>query len=142
MYTVIGMEIVDSEEIKEEINKNSLFKVEVDMTKATKREDVLAYKLKINIDELKKIIDKSEDYKKEETKNLNEDELFDIYMDLSEKLTKDLEKLMPQYTIMKSRSYKLDLSENCIKTVIVVSHADLGLIKLTDVLKRSLSQVD
>ena len=120
MYTIIGMEVVDSEEIKTSINESSVFEVETDMTKATKREDVLAYK----------------------QKSKDEEELFEIYMNTTEKLTLSLEKIMPKYTIMKYRSYKFDLSENCVKTVVAISHTDLGLIKLTDVLKRLLSQVD
>ena len=63
-------------------------------------------------------------------------------MNNNEKLALRLEKIMPKYTIMKCRSYKFDLSENCVKTVVAISHTDLGLIKLSDVLKRLLSQVD
>lgn len=142
MYTIIGMEVVDSEEIKTSINENSVFEVETDMTKATKREDVLAYKLKVNIEELDKILNKEENLENNEQKSKDEEELFEIYMNTTEKLTLSLEKIMPKYTIMKYRSYKFDLSENCVKTVIAISHTDLGLIKLTDVLKRLLSQVD
>lgn len=142
MYTIIGMEVVDSEEIKTSINENSVFEVESDMTKATKREDVLAYKLKVNIEELDKILNKEENLENNEQKSKDEEELFEIYMNTTEKLTLSLEKIMPKYTIMKYRSYKFDLSENCVKTVVAISHTDLGLIKLTDVLKRLLSQVD
>lgn len=142
MYTIIGMEVVDSEEIKSSINENSIFEVETDMTKATKREDVLAYKLKVNIEELDKILNKEENVENNVQKSKNEEELFEIYMNTTEKLALSLEKIMPKYTIMKCRSYKFDLSENCIKIVIAISHTDLGLIKLTDVLKRLLSQVD
>ncbi|MBU5308664.1 hypothetical protein KQI18_12835 [Clostridioides mangenotii] len=142
MYTIIGMEVVDSEEIKTSINENSVFEVETDMTKATKREDVLAYKLKVNIEELDKILNKEENLENNEQKSKDEEELFEIYMNTTEKLTLSLEKIMPKYTIMKYRSYKFDLSENCVKTVLAISHTDLGLIKLTDVLKRLLSQVD
>jgi len=136
------MEVVDSEEIKTSINENSVFEVETDMTKATKREDVLAYKLKVNIEELDKILNKEENLENNEQKSKDEEELFEIYMNTTEKLTLSLEKIMPKYTIMKYRSYKFDLSENCVKAVVAISHTDLGLIKLTDVLKRLLSQVD
>lgn len=142
MYTIIGMEVVDSEEIKSSINENSIFEVETDMTKATKREDVLAYKLKVNIEELDKILNTEENVENNVQKSKNEEELFEIYMNTTEKLALSLEKIMPKYTIMKCRSYKFDLSENCVKIVIAISHTDLGLIKLTDVLKRLLSQVD
>ncbi len=115
MYTIIGMEVVDSEEIKSSINENSIFEVETDMTKATKREDVLAYKLKVNIEELDKILNKEENVENNVQKSKNEEELFEIYMNTTEKLALSLEKIMPKYTIMKCRSYKFDLSENCVK---------------------------
>ncbi|GAA0233654.1 hypothetical protein [Metaclostridioides mangenotii] len=142
MYIIIGMDIVDSEELKSSINENSVFEVETDLSKASKREDVLAYKLKVDIDELDKILDKEGKFSKDELKGMDEEEKFEIYMNLSENIILSIEKLMPKYTIMKYRSYKFDLSENCIKIVVAISHTDLGLIKLTDVLKRLLSQVD
>lgn len=43
MYIVIGNEIVDSEEFKIIIDKNSEFKVEKDLSKSIKREDVIVY---------------------------------------------------------------------------------------------------
>ena len=49
MYIIFGEEIVDSEEIRESIEKNSDFTVDRDMCKGTKREDVVAYQLSISI---------------------------------------------------------------------------------------------
>jgi hypothetical protein len=44
--------MVDSEELQETIEKQSNFNVDTDLSKATKREDVLAYKLSINLENL------------------------------------------------------------------------------------------
>ena len=54
MYVIFGTEIVDSEELKDIITSNSDFIVEKDMSKATKREDVVAYQLSIPVNILNK----------------------------------------------------------------------------------------
>ena len=54
----------------------------------------------------------------------------------------ELEEMMPMYSIMNARSYKWDMSENKIKTVIAIAHTDLGVLKLSDVVKRLLSETD
>ena len=57
MYIIFDEQIIDSEEIKNLIEEKSNFKVEKDMCKATKREDVLAYLLTLDVDLIKKEID-------------------------------------------------------------------------------------
>ena len=49
MYIIFGEEIVDSDEIREIIEKNSNFTVDRDMCKGTKREDIVAYQLSIPV---------------------------------------------------------------------------------------------
>ena len=41
-----------------------------------------------------------------------------------------------------SKAYKWDMSENKIKTIMAVAHTDLGVLKLSDVVKRLLSETD
>ena len=55
MYIAFGRKVVDTEEMKNEIEKNSEFKVLKDMSKGTKREDTFAYNLSISIDILNEI---------------------------------------------------------------------------------------
>ena len=43
---------------------------------------------------------------------------------------------------MNTISYKWDMSENKIKTIIAIAHTDLGVLKLSDVVKRLLSETD
>ncbi|MDB0440452.1 hypothetical protein ACTPDI_20135 [Clostridioides difficile] len=137
MYIIIGNEIVDSEELKIIIDKNSKFKVEKDLSKSTKREDIIAYQLSINLDYLDAIISEQDD-----DINLSDEEKFDEYMTLSDELALDLEELMPKYTIINARAYKLDEVEGVVKIILVIAYADLGHLKLSDVIKRLLRQID
>lgn len=137
MYILFGDEILDSEELKEIIETQTEFTVEKDLSKASKREDILAYRISIDIetlnDELKKEFDIDE---------MDEAELFDEYMTLSDELGVELEELMPEHARLNMRAYKMDTSDNTIKGVVVISHYSLNELKLIDVTKRLLSQVE
>ena len=137
MYIIFDEQIIDSEEIKDLIEAKSNFKVEKDMCKATKREDVLAYLLTLDVDLIKKEIEEEYDLN-----GMEMDDLFEEYMQIAEEKAMELEDLMPMYSIMEARSYKWDMSENKIKTVMTVAHTDLGTLKLSDVVKRLLSETD
>lgn len=137
MYIVFGNEIIDSSEIKVAIEENSEFIVEKDMTKGSKREDTLAYQISISLNELNEII--KEDY---ELDNIEQEDLFDEYMTLADELAMELEEIMPEDVIMNARAYKWDNSDNTIKVVIAMAHEELGELKLSDITKRLLSQVD
>ena len=137
MYIVFGNEIIDSNDIKGIIENNSYFNVEKDLTKGSKREDTLAYQISISIDTLNQVI--KERY---ELESLDEEELFDEYMTLADELAIELEKYMPDYTIMSPRAYKWDNTENAIKLVLAMAHAELGELKLSDITRRLLTQVD
>ena len=135
MYIVFGDEIVDSQEIISIIEENSDFVVENDLTKSTKREDTLAYKLSIDIKILHNII-------KEDYEIIHKDELFDEYMALSDELAMQLEEYMSEDVILNARAYKWDSSDDTIKVIISMAHYELGELKLSDITKRLLNQVD
>lgn len=137
MYIVFGDEVLDSLEILEKINENSEFNVEKDLTKATKREDVLAYKISIDIDKLNSIL--SEDY---DLSEIDEEELFDEYMTLCDELALDLMDLVNSKGRISSRSYKWDSCDNTVKCVVAFSSIEVTELKLFDVVKRLLTQVD
>jgi len=137
LYIVFGNEIVDSEEIKDTIQYNSDFVVEKDLTKGSKREDTLAYKISIDVDNLNKIV--KESYNIED---IDEEELFDEYMTIAEELAISLEEYMPEDVIMNTRAYKWDNSDDTVKVVVAMAHYELGELKLSDITKRLLSQVD
>ena len=137
MYTVFGNKIVDSKDMKETIEKNSEFKVIKDMSKGTKRDDILAYNLSVDIDTLNEIIE--EDYSIE---GLTEDELFSEYLSLAEEIATDIEEHLPEEAILDVRAYKWDQSDNDIKLVIAITHEEIGDVKLRDIMKRLITQVE
>lgn len=137
MYTVFGNKIVDSKDMKETIEKNSEFKVIKDMSKGTKRDDILAYNLSISIETLNEII--AEDYSIE---GLTEDELFSEYLSLAEEIATDIEEHLPEEAILDVRAYKWDQSDNDIKLVIAITHEEIGDVKLRDIMKRLITQVE
>lgn len=137
MYIAFGRKVVDTEEIKKEIEKSSEFKVLKDMSKGTKREDTFAYNLSISIDILNEII--RDDYNIDD---LNEDELFDEYMSLSEELATDMEELLPEDSIIDVKAYKWDLSDNDIRVVIAGVNEEVGEGKLKDVMRRLITQLE
>lgn len=137
MYVIFGTEIVDSEEVKDIIISNSDFVVEKDLSKGTKREDVVAYQVSISIDTLKKYIE--EDYGLDE---VEDEELFDELMSMADEAAMELEEVMPPESILNARAYKWDNSDNAIKVIISICNEELGELKLSDVTKRLLTQVD
>ena len=137
MYIAFGRKVVDTEEVKNEIENNSEFKVIKDMSKGTKREDTLAFNLSIDVGILNGIIE--DDYNIDE---LNEDELFDEYMSLSEELATDMEDILPDEAIMDIKAYKWDPSDNDIKLIIAATHEDTGEGKLKDVIRRLITQLE
>lgn len=137
MYIIFGEEIVDSEEIREIIEENSDFRVDRDMCKGTKREDVVAYQLSIKVDILNGELE--QDY---DLDNMSEEELFEEYISLSEEMAVGLQEFMPKHSLVNSISYKWDNSENVIKTVFTMAYIGLGQLKLNDVSRRLLNELD
>jgi hypothetical protein len=137
MYIALGNRVIDSKEMKETIEKNTDFKVLKDMSKGTKREDVIAFNLSVKIEILNEIIE--EEYSDEK---LEEDELFEEYLSLSEEMAFDIEEFFPEDIALDAKAYKWDQSDNDIKLVIVVANEELGGMKLRDLMKRLLTQVE
>lgn len=137
MYIIFGEEIVDSEDIREIIEKNSEFKVDRDMCKGTKREDVVAYQLSIKVDTLRKEL--IEDF---DVDQMNDDELFEEYINLSEEKAISLKDIMPKHSLVNAISYKWDNSEDVIKVVFAIAYIGLGQLKLNDVSRRLLNELD
>ena len=59
MYIAFGNRVLDSKDFKEIIEMNSQFKVIKDMSKGSKREDIIAFNLKIDVDILKEMLKNS-----------------------------------------------------------------------------------
>ncbi|MGL5330874.1 MAG: hypothetical protein ACRDD7_16520 [Peptostreptococcaceae bacterium] len=137
MYVIFGNEIIDSEEIKEIIIENSDFIVEKDLSKGTKREDVIAYQLSISINTLKRYLEEEHDIEK-----IDEEEMFDELMSIADEAAMELEEVMPSESVINARAYKWDNSDDAIKVIIAICNEELGELKLSDVTKRLLTQVD
>jgi hypothetical protein len=91
MYIAFGNEIMDSEEMKEKIEKNTEFKVIKDMSKGSKREDILAFNLSVEVNILNEIME--DEYNLDE---LTEDDLFEEYLTLAEEIATDIEEHIPE----------------------------------------------
>lgn len=137
MYIAFGNRVVDSNEFIKLIEENTEFKVLKDMSKGSKREDIVAFNLSISIDELNRVI--SEEYSVDE---LDEDTLFEEYMTITEEIGYELEEYLPEDSIIKFQAYKWDPSDNDIKAVIVIVPYELGERKAMDLIKRLLKQVE
>ena len=70
MYIAFGNRVLDSKDFKEIIEMNSQFKVIKDMSKGSKREDIIAFNLKIDVDILKEML-------KNDFEDLNTEEVID-----------------------------------------------------------------
>lgn len=137
MYIAFGRKVIDSDEVKKEIVENSEFKVVKDMSKGSKREDIVAFNLSIDLDILNEVL--KDDYDLEQ---LSEDELFEEYLSLAEEMATDIEEFCPEESMIDIKAYKLDESDNDIKLVMAIAHEELGEPKLRDVMKRLLTQVE
>ena len=135
MYIAFGNRVVDSKEFKNIIEENTEFTVLKDMSKGSKREDVVAFNLSVSIDQLNEEIG-------EEAHTLDEDTLFEEYMALTEELGYELEEYFPEDAVINFKSYKWDVSDNDIKSVILISHESLSDGKNKDIVKRLLTQVE
>lgn len=133
MYVLFREDIINSKDIAKIINEETPFRVETDLSKASKRDDVMSFKLSIPVKSLDSGI--SFDWEN--------DELTEKCFSMAESLTKDLLKYFPKYTIQCSQVYKWDELEDRIHLVIVIANIDIKLKKLKlDILKRMMKQVD
>ena len=138
MYVGFNNEIVDSNDIKKIIEENTEFKVVKDMSKGSKREDILAYNLSVDIATLSELMEEEELNLEE----LSEDELFEEYLSLAEEIGMDIEEYVPAGAILDIKAYKWDQSDNGIKLIIIMAPEDIGEVKLSDIMRRLITQVE
>lgn len=133
MYQLIGDQVYDSNEIREEIEQKTSFVVLEDMTARTKREDALAFKVSIAAEQLREGLPR---YIEEET-------LMDELMTLADtKIRSELLQVSPQdETAWASYAYTYDEVEHAIILVIGMMGRENAGRKLPDVMKRLLTQV-
>lgn len=145
MYVVLRDDVFDSAEFADKIEKNSEFKIIKDYTKSTKREDCLAYMISFSIKNLGKYL--SDEVLKELENNkgflngINEDTFIQVMKENDESLKTILD-LMPKYTIMEARGYKLDDDTESVISMVVIANIDIGRMRLAKIIKRMMGQVD
>ncbi|WP_297438922.1 hypothetical protein [uncultured Clostridium sp.] len=137
MYVNFIREVIDTDELRGNIEKNTSFKVVTDLSNATKREDVVAFELEISLEVLKKALDDSNI----DTSEMSEDDLFDTYLNAADELGEALADLMPDYAFMDVRAYTIYELEKVVKLVVASCPERIGELKLNDVMKRLLKQV-
>lgn len=142
MYVAFGNKIIDSKDMMADIEGNSEFKVVKDMTKGTKRDDILAFNLSLPIEILNNVMKEDYDEGDINIDELTEDELFEEYLTLAEEVASDLEEYVPEEAILDVRSYKWDASDNDIKLIIIIAHEDIGEPKLREMMKRLITQAE
>ena len=133
MYVVFGDEVLDSNEIIDLFNNESDFIVETDLTKSTKREDVIALKLRIGVEDI---------YSDSKFDQYNED-IFEEYLDNAEEMITDFTDINFDYKKrFVTSAYKWEELNNSIYLIVALSEISLPLLKLNDVLNRLLKQND
>ncbi|MBW9148806.1 hypothetical protein K2F40_07510 [Clostridium sp. CM028] len=137
MYVEFNNKIVDSKDIKDIIEKNTEFKVVKDMSKGSKRNDILAFNLSVEINTLNDLMEGEFNLNE-----LTEDELFDEYLSLAEEIAMDIEEYVPDGAIMDIKSYKWDKSDDGIKLVIIIASEDTTELKLKDIMRKLITQVE
>jgi len=137
MNVEFNNEIVNSEDIKDIIDKNTEFKVVKDMSKGSKRDDTLAFNLSVKINILNDLMEDEFDLSE-----LTEDELFDEYLSLAEEIAMDIEQHVPEGAIMDIKAYKWDKSDNAIKLIIIIVTEDTTDLKLRDIMRKLITQVE
>lgn len=137
MYVNFIREVVDTDELRENIEKGSKFKVVTDLTNATKREDFAAFELELPIDYVKEVLIENN----VDLDSMSEDDLFDTYLNAAEEIGENLADIMPDYAYMDIRAYTIYELEKVVKLVVATCPERLGEMKLNDVIKRLLKQV-
>ncbi|MBW9145374.1 hypothetical protein KTC92_08810 [Clostridium sp. CM027] len=137
MYVEFNNKIVDSKDIKDIIEKNTEFKVVKDMSKGSKRNDILAFNLSVEINTLNDLMEGEFNLNE-----LTEDELFDEYLSLAEEIAMDIEEYVPDGAIMDIKSYKWDKSDDGIKLVIIIASEDTTELKLKDIMRKLITQTE
>lgn len=140
MYIPYGNEILNEEDIRKIIEEKTDFKVIKDMTKGTKREDCHGFCLSVSIDTLNEIM--KEEYEDFDFGNIDEDELFEEYLSLSEEMALDMEEFFPEAAVIDAKAYKWDQSDNDIKLILVVVPDYVKERKIMDIMKVLLKQCE
>ncbi len=135
MYIAFGNRVLDSKDFKEIIECNSSFNVIKDMSKGSKREDIIAFNLSIDVNILKDML-------KDDFQDVNSEEAMEKVWPLADEIGMGLKEFMPEDSHFDIRAYKLDESLNTVNLIMAICHEELGNRKLKDIMQRLLTQVE
>lgn len=130
MYIIFGDEVIDSSQIAENIENGSDFKVVTDLTKSTKREDMVAFLLWIDEAALEPY-DGAKD----------SEEKVDLLMEACDEIGSKLKGVMPEYSRHKFFAFRYDEAKVGVEAVLVIAGRDSKTQKIEDVLMRLLRQL-
>ncbi|MBU3182365.1 hypothetical protein [Clostridium psychrophilum] len=137
MYVEFNNQIIESNVVKGIIDKSTEFKVVKDMSKGTKRDDVLAFNLSIKINHLNDLLKN-----KCNLDDLTEDELFEKYLLLSEEIAREIKEYVPEGAVLDIKAYKWNKSDNCIKLIIIIATENTTELKLKDTMRKLITQIE
>ncbi|KXG76474.1 hypothetical protein [Thermotalea metallivorans] len=126
------------EEIAKIIKENTEFDVVADISKRTKREDVLAFILQCDGENLKKDLQEEGFDLDIET---DEEEFISELMNKADEYAVEIEENLPEDLIAYYYAYEYDEDEGVIKTILAVAFETLGERKLRDVGNRLITVV-
>lgn len=126
------------EEIAKIIKENTEFDVVADISKRTKREDVLAFILQCDGESLKKDLQEEGFDLDIET---DEEEFISELMNKADEYAVEIEENLPEDLIAYYYAYEYDEDEGVIKTILAVAFETLGERKLRDVGNRLITVV-
>jgi len=137
MNVEFNNEMVDSKDIKATIENKTEFTVVKDMSRGSKRDDILAFNLSVEINTLNDLMEGECNLDE-----LTEDELFEEYLSLAEEIAMDIEEYVPEGAILDIKAYKWDKSDDAIKLVIIIATDDTTDLKLKDIMRKLITQVE
>ncbi|SET75474.1 hypothetical protein SAMN05660297_03395 [Natronincola peptidivorans] len=136
-YVLVGDKMIDSEEILKEIINEFQFKAVKDITKGSKREDVLVYQIIQEAEGLKEQLDLPAT-----GETLTEEEIIEELLALADENIVFIEDLIPEGFISYGYSYYYDEGLGEVKSVFVAIDEGVGEKKLKDVTNRVLKSLD
>ncbi|AOY75440.1 hypothetical protein [Clostridium formicaceticum] len=136
-YVVVGDKIIDSEEILKDIVREFEFKEVKDLSKGSKREDTLIYKIVQEEDDLKEQL-----VLQEMEENLTTEEFIEELMALADENIVFIEDVIPEGFICYGYSYHYDEGLKEVKSIFVAIDENVGEKKLKEVVNRVLTSVD
>lgn len=132
MYQMLGDEVYDSQEVSRQIQEGTIFRVREDMSRRTKRDDAIAFKLSIAVKELDQ----------NSTRYIEEEETIDELMRLADQRCRmQVEKLSLKEICWEVYAYRYDEVENEILLVAAMMSRLNARRKLPDVMRRLLTQI-